>query len=69
MQFEFQDKFLYLFMDVSELTVTQFGHLGLAGDFVFDFRDVHYLVIQLGFVPGYPDLQALHHCNGECIIL
>lgn len=56
-------------MDVSELTVTQFGHLGLAGDFVFDFRDVHYLVIQLGFVPGYPDLQALHHCNGECIIL
>lgn len=69
MQFEFQDQLLYLFMDVSELAITQFGHLGLAGDFVFDFGDVDDLVIEFGFVAGYPDLQALHRCNGECIVL
>ncbi len=53
-------------MNVLELAVSELADLRLACYFIFDLHNVHYFIIELGFVPGYTYLERLHDysvCN------
>lgn len=53
MKFEFGNQLFDLLMNIFELAVPKFGDFNPTGDFILNFDNIDYFIIQLSLMAGY----------------